>query len=87
MLVSWESFALIVIVGVVIGWLAVELLPGISFGLIPEILIAVLGAFAGVWLLPSTGIRVGTGLVSVAGAAVIGSVLLLLVARLVRIRI
>lgn len=81
---SGNSLLLILIVGVVAGWLAGQLVQGTGFGLIGDLVIGVIGAFIGSWLLPQLGIHLGVGMVAAILNATIGAVLLLLVIRLVR---
>ena len=49
-----------------------------------DLIIGIIGAFIGDWLLPRIGIHLGTGIVSAFINATIGAVLLLLVVRLLR---
>ena len=80
---SNESLLVILLVGLVAGWLAGKIVRGAGFGLIGDPIIGVVGAFIGDWLLPQLGIALGTGLVPAIINATIGAVLLLLVVRLV----
>jgi uncharacterized membrane protein YeaQ/YmgE (transglycosylase-associated protein family) len=80
---SNESLLVILLVGLVAGWLAGKIVRGAGFGLIGDLIIGVVGAFIGDWLLPQLGIALGTGLVPAIINATIGAVLLLLVVRLV----
>jgi uncharacterized membrane protein YeaQ/YmgE (transglycosylase-associated protein family) len=57
---------------------------GSGFGLIADLVIGIIGAFIGDWLLPRIGIHLGTGIVSSIINATIGAIILLLVDRLVR---
>jgi uncharacterized membrane protein YeaQ/YmgE (transglycosylase-associated protein family) len=50
----------------------------VGFGLIGDLVLGIIGAFIGDWLLPRIGIRLGTGIVSAIINATIGAVLLLL---------
>src|SRR6187455_2151586 len=84
MRMSGESLIIIVLVGIIAGWLAGQIMRGAGFGLIGDLIIGILGAFIGSWLLPQLGIHLGTGLISAIVNATIGAVLLLLVVRLVR---
>jgi uncharacterized membrane protein YeaQ/YmgE (transglycosylase-associated protein family) len=84
MSMSSESLLVILFVGLVAGWLAGQIVQGTGFGLIGDLIIGVLGAFFGSWLLPQLGIHLGTGLISAIVNATIGAVLLLLIVRLVR---
>jgi uncharacterized membrane protein YeaQ/YmgE (transglycosylase-associated protein family) len=81
---SSESLLVILFVGLVAGWLAGQIVQGTGFGLIGDLIIGILGAFFGSWLLPQLGIHLGTGLISAIINATIGAVLLLLIVRLVR---
>jgi uncharacterized membrane protein YeaQ/YmgE (transglycosylase-associated protein family) len=81
---SGESILVIIIVGVVAGWLAGQLVRGAGFGLIGDLIVGIVGAFIGGWLLPRLGIHLGVGIVSSIVNATIGAVVLLLLVRLVR---
>src|SRR6266446_432266 len=81
---SNEGLLVILLVGLVAGWLAGKIVQGTGFGLIGDPIIGIVGAFIGDWLLPQIGIHLGTGIVSAIVNATIGAVLLLLVVRLFR---
>src|SRR3981081_2641182 len=81
---SSESLLVILFVGLVAGWLGGQIVRGTGFGIIGDIIVGVLGAFIGSWLLPQLGIHLGTGMISAIVNATIGAVLLLLVVRLFR---
>ena len=80
--VSNESLLVILLVGLVAGWLAGKVVRGAGFGIIGDILIGIVGAFIGNWALPKVGIHLGTGVVSAIVNATLGAILLLLVVRL-----
>ena len=84
MYLSNENLLTILIVGAVAGWLAGQITRGHAFGLIGDIVIGVIGAFIGQWLLPQLHIHLGTGVIAAIVNATIGAVVLLLVIRLVR---
>jgi uncharacterized membrane protein YeaQ/YmgE (transglycosylase-associated protein family) len=84
MYLSSESLLVILLVGLVAGWLAGQIVQGTGFGLIGDLMIGVVGAFIGDWLLPQLGIHFGSGVISAIIDATIGAVLLLLIIRLVR---
>jgi uncharacterized membrane protein YeaQ/YmgE (transglycosylase-associated protein family) len=46
------DIAISAIIGVIVGWLASQLLKGSDFGLAGDIVLGVAGAVAGGWLLP-----------------------------------
>jgi uncharacterized membrane protein YeaQ/YmgE (transglycosylase-associated protein family) len=79
---SSESLLVILFVGLVAGWLAGQLVQGTGFGIIGDLIVGILGAFIGDWLLPRTGIHLGTGVTSAIVNATIGAILLLLIVRL-----
>jgi len=79
---SNESLLVILLVGIVAGWLAGKLVRGAGFGILGDLLIGIVGAFIGNWLLPKLGIHLGTGVVSAIVNATIGAIALLLVLRL-----
>ena len=81
---SSESLLIILLVGLVAGWLAGQIVQGTGFGLINDLIIGIIGAFIGGWLLPQLGLHLGTGMLAAIINATIGALTLLLVLRLVR---
>ena len=81
---SNESLLVILLVGLVAGWLAGKIIRGAGFGIIGDIVIGIIGAFIGDWLLPRLSIHLGTGIVSAIINATIGALLLLFIVRLLR---
>jgi uncharacterized membrane protein YeaQ/YmgE (transglycosylase-associated protein family) len=71
------------IIGIAAGWLAGQLMKGGGYGLIGDLVIGVIGAFLGGWLLGALGIVAG-GLIGSLVTATIGAVLLLFLIRLVK---
>ena len=84
MYLSGESIVVILLVGLVAGWLAGKIVQGTGFGLIGDIAIGIVGAFIASWLLPRLGIGLGVGWVRAIINSTIGAVLLLVIIRLVR---
>jgi len=75
------------IVGLIAGLLASVALGGVGFGILGDIGVGILGAFVGGWLFGQLNIPVPFGgLGGVIFVAFIGAVVLLLVARMVRMR-
>ena len=52
MQLSTESLLIILVVGLVAGWLAGVIVRGAGFGLVGNLAVGVVGAFIGSWLLP-----------------------------------
>ena len=77
-----ESLLVILLVGIVAGWLAGKLVRGAGFGIIGDLVVGLLGAFIGSWLLPRLGLHLGTGTVSAIVNATLGAIVLLVVLRL-----
>jgi uncharacterized membrane protein YeaQ/YmgE (transglycosylase-associated protein family) len=80
---SNESLVAIVLVGIVAGWLAGLVMRGGGFGLIGDLIIGLIGAFIGDWVLPRLHIHLGVGIVASIVNAFVGAVLLLLILRLI----
>jgi uncharacterized membrane protein YeaQ/YmgE (transglycosylase-associated protein family) len=81
---SSESLLIIVLVGLVAGWLAGQIVQGTGFGIVGDLLIGIVGAFIGSWVLPRLGIHLGAGIVAAIVNATVGALILLLIIRLVR---
>jgi uncharacterized membrane protein YeaQ/YmgE (transglycosylase-associated protein family) len=79
-----QSLLVILLVGLIAGWLAGKIVTGWGFGLIANIAIGIVGALVGSWLLPRVGIRIGSGIVTQIIVATIGAILVLLVIGLLR---
>ncbi|HEY4982083.1 MAG TPA: GlsB/YeaQ/YmgE family stress response membrane protein [Pseudolabrys sp.] len=84
MYLSGESILIILLVGLIAGWLAGQVVQGTGFGLIGDICIGIVGAFIASWLLPRLGIGLGTGLIRAIIDATIGAIVLLVIIRLVK---
>ena len=79
MYMSSETLLLILVVGVIAGWLAGQIVQGTGFGLVGDLIVGVIGAFIGSWLLPQLGVHLGSGIVPAIANATIGAIVLLLV--------
>lgn len=84
MQMSGESLLIVIFVGLVAGWLAGQIVWGTGLGLVGNLIVGVLGAFIGSWLLPQLGIVLGTGIVNAIINATIGAAVLLVIIRLLR---
>ena len=70
---SGESLLVILLVGLVAGWLAGQIVRGTGFGIVADICIGIIGALIGSWLLPRLGIHLGAGIVAAIISATIGA--------------
>ena len=80
-----NSLIVLIIVGLIAGWLAGQIMKGGGFGLIGDIVVGIVGAFIGGWLwgtlhLPGIGAWWLTAIIS----ATIGACILLFIIRLVK---
>jgi uncharacterized membrane protein YeaQ/YmgE (transglycosylase-associated protein family) len=84
MYLSGESLLVILLVGLIAGWLAGKIVAGGGFGLVVDVAIGIVGSLIGSWMMPRLGVHVGGGLVTKVVVATIGAILLLLVVGLLR---
>jgi len=82
MYLSNESLLVILLVGIIAGWLAGQIVQGGGLGLIGDLIVGVVGAFIGDWMLPRLGIHLGIGAVALVVNATIGAIILLVIIRL-----
>jgi uncharacterized membrane protein YeaQ/YmgE (transglycosylase-associated protein family) len=83
MYLSGQSFLVIIVVGLIAGFLAGKIVRGAGFGLLGDVAVGIVGALIASWLFPKFGIRIGTGLLREIIYSTIGAVILLFVVRLV----
>jgi len=79
-----EALLIILVIGAVAGWLAGQIVRGMGFGLIGNIVVGIVGAFIAGWLLPRIGIVIGGGMVASIINATIGAVVLLVILGLIK---
>jgi LPXTG-motif cell wall-anchored protein len=83
---SNEHLLVILVVGIVAGWIAGKVVRGTGFGLIGDLLVGVIGAFIASLLFPKLGIQLGTGMLSEIVYSALGAIILLLIVGLFRRR-
>ena len=79
-----QSLIVLLLVGLVAGWLAGQFVKGGGFGLIGDIVVGIVGALIAGWLFPMLGISLGGGILGAIISATIGAVILLVIIRLVK---
>lgn len=79
-----ESLLVFLLVGLVAGWLASQLVRGGGFGLVGDLIVGVIGAFIAGYLFPRLGISLGSGILGAIIASTIGAVILLFILRAVK---
>jgi uncharacterized membrane protein YeaQ/YmgE (transglycosylase-associated protein family) len=74
-----DSVIALLIVGAIAGWAAGKIVRGYGFGLLGNIVIGIVGAFIGVWLLNALGVGGGAGFIAAIVKTTIGAVILLVI--------
>ena len=85
-MIGIDSIIVMLIVGAIAGWLAGQIVRGFGFGLLWNIIIGIVGAFIGVWLMTQLKIMPLAGFPGSIVNATIGAVVLLLIIGLIRRR-
>ncbi len=82
---SGQGIIVILVVGLIAGWLAGKLMRGVGFGLIGDIIVGIVGAFIGSWLFGYLGMApIGGFWINAIITSLVGAVILLFVIGLVR---
>ena len=79
---SDQGLLIILVVGIIAGWLAGKIIQGNGFGLVGDAAIGIVGALIGDWLLHRLGVHFGSGVIGLVINATIGAIVLLLPLRL-----
>ena len=81
-----DSLIILLLIGAIAGWLAGLIVRGFGFGLIGNIVVGIVGALLAGWLLPRLGIgfNVGNPFITSVLYALIGAIVLLVIAGLFR---
>jgi len=82
--VGVEGLIITLIVGAIAGWLAGQIVRGFGFGILWNIIIGIVGAFIGVWLLTTLHIVPFAGFLGSIINATIGAVVLLVIIGFIR---
>jgi uncharacterized membrane protein YeaQ/YmgE (transglycosylase-associated protein family) len=80
----YQSLAVILLVGLLVGWIAAKFMTKYGMGIVGDIVVGVSGAYIGNWLAPRLGVHFGTGLMRVGLDATVGAIILLFLVRLIR---
>ncbi|AFZ23232.1 MULTISPECIES: GlsB/YeaQ/YmgE family stress response membrane protein [Cylindrospermum] len=73
-----------ILIGLVAGWLAGQLVKGGGFGPVGDIIVGVIGSLLGGYLFRTLGVSAGGGLLGSLIIATIGAVVFLFVLRLIK---
>jgi uncharacterized membrane protein YeaQ/YmgE (transglycosylase-associated protein family) len=78
------EFAWFILIGLVAGWLAGQLVKGGGFGVIGDIVVGVVGALIGGFLFRTMGVSAGGGLLGSIIVATLGAVIFIFILRLIK---
>lgn len=81
---EFQSLIVLLLVGLVAGWLAGQFVKGGGFGIIGDIIVGIIGALIAGWLFPTLGFALGGGIIGSIIAATIGAVILLVIVRIIK---
>ena len=73
-----------VLIGAIAGWLAGVIVKGRGFGLLVNVLLGIIGGFAGRWLLRIMDMGLGESWTGVIMSSIVGAIAVLIVARLAK---
>lgn len=84
-MMATNSLIVILVIGLVAGWLAGQIMKGGGFGLIGDLVIGIIGAFVGGWIWTTVGLpSIGPWWLTAVVSATVGACILLFVIRLLR---
>jgi uncharacterized membrane protein YeaQ/YmgE (transglycosylase-associated protein family) len=78
------NFLAWIVVGLIAGWLAGQVMKGGGYGVLVDIILGILGAFLGGWLFGQLGIWPGGGMIGSIIVAFVGAVILVGITRLIK---
>lgn len=78
------DIVIFVLTGALAGWLAGKIMRGGGFGILWNIILGILGAFVGSWLLGTLGIQLLSGWLNTLVEALIGALVVLFIVGLIK---
>lgn len=73
-----------IIIGGIAGWLAGKIMRGDGYGIIIDIILGVVGGWLGGWIFGKLGLHIGSSLIGSLVVALIGSIILIWLVRLIK---
>ena len=73
-----------IIVGLIAGWLAGQVMKGGGYGVVVDIILGLLGGVLGGWIFEKLGVSTGGGMIGSIIVAFIGAVILVGITRLLK---
>ncbi len=80
------DFVWFILIGIAAGWLAGQIIKGGGYGLLIDLLLGIIGAMIGGWLMNLLNISFG-GLIGRLITATIGAVIFIAAVRIIRMRV
>jgi uncharacterized membrane protein YeaQ/YmgE (transglycosylase-associated protein family) len=84
MVMQVEALLILLLIGAIAGFLAGTIVKGYGFGVVGNIIVGIVGAVFGGWLLPQLGLFTGGGMLGQIITATLGAVVLLILIGFVR---
>lgn len=73
-----------IIVGLIAGWLAGQVMRGSGYGVLIDILLGLVGGVLGGWLFGALGVSAGGGVIGSIVVAFVGAVILVAISRAIK---
>jgi len=73
-----------IVVGLIAGWLAGQVMKGGGYGMVADIILGLLGGVLGGWIFEKLGVSTGGGMIASIIVAFIGAVILVGITRLLK---
>jgi len=73
-----------IVVGLIAGWLAGQVMKGGGYGVLVDIVLGIVGGIVGGWLFGALGIWPGGGIIGAILVAFVGAVILVALSRLLK---
>jgi len=73
-----------IVVGLIAGWLAGQLMKGGGYGVVVDIILGILGGIVGGWVFGLVGLSSGGGMIGSIVVAFVGAVILVGITRLLK---
>ena len=73
-----------IVVGLIAGWLAGQVMKGGGYGMVADIILGLLGGVLGGWIFEKLGVSTGSGMIGSIIVAFIGAVILVGITRLLK---
>ena len=78
------GFVIWIVVGLIAGWLAGQVMKGGGYGVLADILLGLVGGLLGGWIFDKLGIWQGRGMIGSIIVAFVGAVILVGITRLLK---